>query len=161
MIDPNIPSLNEFFLEYDVFDGRILEDYELQDIFARKLTQSDIKKMCEDNQNNERLRNNTLQYKYLFNLIIVAPECPHKFKNNTIKPQPQSVYVEKDAMMQGPLQHFVNQMLDLPAFAAGRIDDAYDEIFGKPTERDSLVNLDSMKKKVARILPSGAMAPTD
>ena len=60
MLDPNIPSLNEFFLEYDVYDGRIFEVYELQDIFARKLSINDLNRMCEDNQNKERLRNNTL-----------------------------------------------------------------------------------------------------
>ena len=64
-------------------------------------------------------------------------------------------------MLQGPLLHFVNQLLELPAFASGRIDDAYDEIFGKPSDRDNFVNLDSLKKKAARILPSGANAPTD
>lgn len=60
MISPNIPSLNEFFLEYDVYDGRIFELYELQDIFARQLSINDINRMCEDNQNKERLRNKTL-----------------------------------------------------------------------------------------------------
>lgn len=162
MLDPNIPSLNEFFLEYDVYDGRIFELYELQDIFARKLSINDINRMCEDNQNKERLRNKTLQYKFLFNLIIVAPECPHKFKNNTLKPQPQSVYAEKDFMLQGPLLKFVNELLELPPFATGQIDNAYDELFDKPTnDRDCFVNLDVFKKKAARRIPSGVAMPTD
>ena len=58
--------------------------------------------------------------------------------------------------------HFVNELLDYSAFASGRIDDAYDEIFGKPSnDKDSFVNLEVIKKKAVRILKSGSNAPTD
>ena len=50
-----------------------------------------------------------------------------------LKPQPQSIYTQKDAMLQGPLLLFVSNLLDMPAFASGRVGDAYDEFFGKPT----------------------------
>lgn len=29
----------------------------------------------------------------------MAQDCPHKFKNETLKPQPMSVYQSKDAML--------------------------------------------------------------
>ena len=57
--------------------------------------------------------------------------------------------------------HFVTQLLELPAFASGRVGDAYDELFGKPIGKNPTINLDDMKKKVVRNLPSGANAPTD
>ena len=64
-------------------------------------------------------------------------------------------------MMQGPLLLFVSNLLDMPAFASGRIGDAYDEIFGKPTSMNFEVNLDIMKKRSARFLAAGQNVPTD
>ena len=48
-LQPHTPNLNEFFLEYDMYDGRILEVFELEDIFGRKIMLNELKKMCEDN----------------------------------------------------------------------------------------------------------------
>lgn len=52
-------------------------------------------------------------------------------------------------------------MLELPAFASGRVDAAYDELFGAPKANDYEVNLEKLKKAAGRALPSGANVPTD
>ena len=92
-----------------------------------------MKALSEDNQLKERLLNDTISYKFLFNRILIAPDCPHKFKNDVIKPQPYSIYNEKDVMLHGPLLQFVTELISLPVFASGRIDAAYDELFGAPS----------------------------
>ena len=48
-IGKNTPDLNEFFLEYDVYDGRIFEIFELEDIFGHKINTNEFGRMCEDN----------------------------------------------------------------------------------------------------------------
>ena len=111
-------------------------------------------KLCEENQKSEKLINDMLSYKFLFNMVLTAPNCPHKWKNNVLKPQPYSIYSKKDQMVTGPLQQFICDLLDLPAFAGGRFDSAYDELFGGDPAKTKVIeiNLDGLKKAVARSL---------
>ena len=60
-MNSNCQSINQFFLEYDVYDGRTFEIYELQDIFGRQITDTKLFEMCEST--------NLLSYKFLFNKI--------------------------------------------------------------------------------------------
>ena len=87
-------------------------------------------------------------------MILTSPECPHRWKNNVLRPQPYSIYSQKDHLVAGPLQQFICDLISLPAFAGGRIDDAYDELFGGDPAKTKVydINLDQLKKGVARHL---------
>ena len=134
LVNKNCPDLNAFFEEFDVYDGRVFEAWEVRDIvqYHAGVTETQILKLCEENQKSEKLMNNYMSYKFLFNLVLTAPDCPHRWKNNTLKPQPYSIYSQKDNLIMGPVQQLICDLLDLPAFAGGRFDDAYDELFGNP-----------------------------
>lgn len=52
-INRNVPSLNKFFEEFDVYDGRIFEVWELQQIFGRSVTQAELTGLSEENGKKE------------------------------------------------------------------------------------------------------------
>ena len=84
-INRNLTSINDFFEEYDVYDGRIFTLWGLNDITNYTMNASDIKEICEENQNTDRLLAETVTYKFLYGLIMNAPDCPDKLKQ-PIKP---------------------------------------------------------------------------
>ena len=66
-INRHARSITEFFEPFDIYKDRIFEMWEILDIFQYKVTQADLNKICEANQESARLRNGTVSYEYLFN----------------------------------------------------------------------------------------------
>lgn len=48
-INKHVPDLNEFFLEFDPYEGRVFEMWELVDIFNYLIRETALKSLCEEN----------------------------------------------------------------------------------------------------------------
>lgn len=82
----------------------------------------------------EKLMNNQITYKFLFNMILKAPDCPLRWKNKSLRLQPYSIYSQKDQKVKGHLEQFISDLLHLDVFNERPIDDAFDELFGDPVK---------------------------
>ena len=96
--------------------------------------------------------NETVSYKFLFNKIISDPDCPHKFKNNTMNCVPYSAYERFDPMVMGnpQLQQMITDLINLPAFAGARTDKAFDELLSgnKSNTTSSIYSSTTTKKEI-------------
>jgi len=63
-------DLNQFLEEYDMYDGRILSIWELQEIFEYNVDEASFAVLCEENQIKSRLRNKTLELEFLWRSIV-------------------------------------------------------------------------------------------
>ena len=95
-INSRVESLDAFFEEYDVYDGRIFEVWELEEIFDYHVTAAELRRLCEENQESAKLRNRTMEYKFLHGVIRTAPDCPPNLRHAPLKSQPFSIYQRSD-----------------------------------------------------------------
>ena len=86
--------------------------------------------MGEENQKQEKLIQETVSFKFLFNLIISAPDCT-KFKSDILPEPTTSIYSMKDQTLTQPVRTFINDLLDLPELAGGDMGEAFEKLFGK------------------------------
>ncbi len=86
--------------------------------------------MRDENDKTERLFNDEISYKFLFMCVVTAVDCPVEWKQNQIRQQPLSIYESKLPQIQGQItMQLVNELLDLPELAGGKVDKAFDELF--------------------------------
>ena len=141
-IDKRVESIDAFFEEYDVYDGRIFEVWELEEIFRYHVTEAELRRLCEENQVSSKLRNKTMEYKFLHGVIRTAPDCPTRLRHAPLKSQPFSIYQRgDDEKLTGHLLNFVYDLLTLPALGRGSPGEAFDELFGAPHKTKPAVNL--------------------
>ena len=84
-INSRVESIDAFFEEYDVYDGRLLEVWELEEIFDFHVTAAELRRLCEENQETAKLRNRTLEYKFLHGVIRTSPDCPPNLRHAPLK----------------------------------------------------------------------------
>ena len=75
-LKPYVRDLNEFFEEFDCYDGRIFKLWEIVNIADNNITEKDLQGLRDENDRTERLFNDEISYKFLFMCIVTAPDCP-------------------------------------------------------------------------------------
>ena len=151
-IDRNMQSINKFFEVYDVYDGRIFDLWELSDIVDNRINKNDLIQICEENQKTQRLLNNTVSYEFLYGMISTAPDCPEKFRNQSIKPQPYSIYSETSDRLSPQCLELIQDILQHDQIIAGNVAQCYDEIFTDQQTRQLIRDVDgqTLAKMIAR-----------
>lgn len=58
----SVPSIQQFFNEFDAYEGRVFNIWELEKIFGNTVAKKAFEEMAEANQDVEPLRNNKISY---------------------------------------------------------------------------------------------------
>lgn len=133
---PHVRDLNAVFEEYDVYEGRIFYLWELKLIFEQKMTDANLDSLAKAHIQAKGVGSNkAVPYKFIYDTIVGAPQCPVKFKDDDLKRQQFSIYQNIDHLVQSnpDLMNLIQELLKKQVMAGGRCDQAFDEFFGLST----------------------------
>ena len=126
---PHVPSVVEFLKQYDPYEGRRFDLWELDIIFKNKINETVFKQLSEDNQNKESLRNGQITLKYLINSIETSRALKNMSFQYNSQPNKTSVYEERFEKLDKTRQEVLKKIAAQRDISYDPVK-AYDKFFG-------------------------------
>ena len=92
-INAHMQDLNEFFEEFDVYEGRLFHSWELDEIFGGHITLNQKTSLLNTYREHATSSvKDTVSYKFVYDTVQTAPNCPARFKDDILRQGNQSIY---------------------------------------------------------------------